>query len=99
VNAGGGNGIVGRIDIDGTTFWSQTIEGTDGIGVDYSVSATVSVGSTVDFVIDPFLANDRGDGTNFTATITQVPEPSTLILAALGMLGLLGFRWRRRSRA
>ena len=28
--------------------------------------------------------------------VTLVPEPSTLTLAALGLLGLLGWRWRRR---
>ncbi|NQT13760.1 MAG: LamG domain-containing protein [Planctomycetes bacterium] len=31
-----------------------------------------------------------------TPSSAQVPEPSTLLLAAIGLLGLLGWRWRRR---
>ena len=28
---------------------------------------------------------------------TVVPEPSTLVLATIGLLGLLGWGWRRRK--
>jgi len=31
--------------------------------------------------------------------VESVPEPSTLLLAALGLLGLLGFGRRKRRRA
>ena len=32
------------------------------------------------------------------STVTVIPEPSTLALTALGLLGLLTFAWRRRGR-
>jgi hypothetical protein len=42
-----------------------------------------------------------GAGTQhgFLATLTTVPEPSTLFLVGIGTLGASGFAWRRRSLA
>jgi hypothetical protein len=39
-----------------------------------------------------------GDGV-FTApaSVSSVPEPSSVVLLALGSLGLLGYGWRRRN--
>ena len=47
------------------------------------------------------LTNNAGSGTTGfgEAAFEVVPEPSTLTLAALGMLGLLAYGWRRRSAA
>jgi hypothetical protein len=38
-------------------------------------------------------------GVSFTAGPTSVPEPSTLSLAAMGLLLTLGLAWRRRAAA
>ncbi len=40
----------------------------------------------------------RNPSGNVEAWIATVPEPSTFILAVLGLLGLLGIAWRRRAR-
>jgi hypothetical protein len=32
-------------------------------------------------------------------TVTPIPEPSSLVLFSLGILGLIGYCWRRRKRA
>ena len=32
------------------------------------------------------------------AALTAIPEPSTVILAAMGLIGLAAFGWRRRKR-
>ena len=50
-------------------------------------------GSTSTFVA-PGFSLDYGSFTN--GTITVVPEPSTLALAAFGFAGLAAWRWRRR---
>ncbi len=87
-----GDGTIGRIFVDGVEIYARL---TDGNSFGYSILADVNVGSQVDFVIDAGLANDQAnDGTTFTAIIdhvTVVPEPATLTLAAIGLVG-----WRRR---
>jgi len=91
------DGTIGRIIVDGTEIYARL---TNGNSFSYSILADVNVGSKVDFVIDAGLADHQGnDSTTFTAAIdevTVVPEPSTLFLAALGLLGLLAGRRRRR---
>jgi hypothetical protein len=73
-----GDGIVGAIVVDGTTVFSRQIAATDGVGVTYSVVATVVPGSVIDFIITPGAASaDGNDGTRLTATIIlNESEPS-----------------------
>jgi len=40
---------------------------------------------------------DQGSMSNVEFNVTPVPEPSTLILAVLGFLGIGLFHWRRRT--
>ncbi|MCI0681621.1 MAG: SBBP repeat-containing protein, partial [Gemmataceae bacterium] len=73
-----GDGIRGRIFVDGVEVYNQTIAGTDGVGVTYSVTVSVSAGMPIDFLIDP-ITHAGQDGTRFTATITTADdsEPHT----------------------
>ena len=48
------------------------------------------------------LAGQPGFVSGFSVTyhgISDVPEPSTWILMGTGLVGLLGYRWRRREKA
>lgn len=69
-NTGGGDGITGHILVDGVKVFSQALGASDSTGVNYSISATVKVGSVVDFAIEPG-GTDHFDGTDFTAIITR----------------------------
>jgi len=68
----GFDGFTGHILVDGTPVYSQLIEGSDPEGVHYTVNANVSVGSVVDFAVQPG-ASDCNDHARFTATITICP--------------------------
>jgi len=64
-----GNGVEGRIIVDGSTVWTHRLSVADTTGITTNVSATVHPGSTVDFVLDPYLSDDVADLSTFTATI------------------------------
>jgi hypothetical protein len=70
LNGGSGNGIFGRIFVDGIQIYNVNIHNGDSIGVDYVVSVGVGIGTVIDFAIDPKSSNDLADGTKFTATIS-----------------------------
>lgn len=86
-----GNGIIGRIFVDGVELISQYIDAADFTGVNYNIQALVSVGSIVDFVIDPSQSSDISDHVRFTARIS--PEPNSGVFLLLGLTGLV--LWRR----
>lgn len=63
----------------------------------YGSLLSLSVGDRIDFTVgrgqnDTFIS----DSTGLVATINFVPEPSSLILAALGIVGLAAWRWQRK---
>jgi RHS repeat-associated protein len=66
-----GNGVVGKVIVDGVELWSQSIESNNTQGSSYKVKATVKAGSVVDFALDPKSSNDISDSTVFTASISQ----------------------------
>ncbi len=82
-NIGGGDGVVGRILVDGREVYSRAVAGTDADGADYSVSVAVTTGSFVDFALDSG-TNPRSDWGTFTAVIFTVPGPPTLFSAVSG---------------
>ena len=68
---GDSSGVAGYIHVDGVTRWAWYIEGWDDVGTDVDKVVTVNVGSTVDFLLDPWESNDLSDRSYFYATISQ----------------------------
>jgi hypothetical protein len=77
VEPDGSNGVEAFILVDKVEVYSVVIDGEDAAGVSYETPpATVVVGSTVDFVLDPLESNDHHDLTRFTAVIERIPSQS-----------------------
>ena len=76
VNIGCGGDVNARIFVDGVQIFSRVVAGS---GYGFAVPATVSVGSKIDFAIDPN-GSDGCDNTRFTATI--YPAAPSVALAA-----------------
>lgn len=84
------NGFVGRavnqyIDATGT---NPTAE--------YSATLTLGAGQVLDFVTAPDMTYGFNT-TGINVTISTIPEPSTLVLSVLGIIGLLAYAWRRQK--
>ena len=82
-----------RIRIDGIEVWTASASITT--PTNYDINVLVNAGSFVDFMIDPHQSIDVSDQPYFTATIT--PEPGTVALLALPILGFIGCRRRPKS--
>jgi hypothetical protein len=73
-----GDGVVGRIFVDGTEVFQQTVIGG---GLDYSVTVPVNLGSRIDFALDPGpLGNDQCDAAGFTAKV-ETADPTVIVVA------------------
>jgi len=83
-----GDGILGAVVVDGTEVFSRQISATDGVGVNYSVTATVFPGSIIDLIITPSSASsDANDGTRLTATIIlNETEPGPILISPVEKL-------------
>lgn len=93
-NVSQGNGVIARIFVDGIQVHTTLLD--DGAAdVHYSLDVNALVGSTIDFIVDPRSSNDIRDTTRFTATITTVPEPNSLLLLS-SLFGLVVFSRRTR---
>lgn len=71
---GESNGVAAYIYVDDVLSWAWFLEGWDDKGITYSKRFTVAEGSTVDFVIDPWQADDRSDRSRLTAQVWSVVE-------------------------
>ena len=61
--------------VDGERVYDTFIAGDDGGGRAYKVDATLKIGSTVDFVLDPHEGEDHHDLSRFTGIVVRV-EPA-----------------------
>lgn len=57
---------------------------------------SVTAGDMLYLQVDPSAANNWYDYTGATFTISEVPEPSTMILLSCGLISLLAYAWRKR---
>jgi hypothetical protein len=65
------NGVDALVYVDGALLYTTFIGGVDGGGLSYEVNASVKLGSSVDFVLDPHDGDDHNDLSRFTAVITR----------------------------
>jgi hypothetical protein len=89
-------GVTVTLAKNGLSLFSDFVASEGGIpSVSVARQMTLAAGDTLDFVV-----NSRGshwnDPTQLDATITTVPEPTTLALSLSGLLGLLAYAWRKR---
>jgi hypothetical protein len=68
----GGDGVVGHILVDGVEVFSQFVDGSDTVGVDYSFSEAVAIGSTVDIALSWF-STPLFDSTDFNVCVSTLP--------------------------
>ena len=81
----------GVVDIGDFTLWADAFGNTgSGLPEDLTVDGVVDIG---DFTI---WADHFGNTANVPGIPSAVPEPSSLLLCALGAMGLLAVTWRRR---
>ena len=89
-----------RTPIDLTTASVFTLESFFASDFSYSIDPQFFDGSNIVRFEASFEDVSISGGSSFKLGVVEsVPEPSTLLLAALGLLGLLGFGRRRRRRA
>ena len=74
-----------HILVNGTSFFDGLVWGTDSV-VSFDQPLQLNVGDVLDFAVGPFGGNWGWDTTGLSATITPVPEPSTIGLFAAGLL-------------
>lgn len=66
-----GNGVTGRIFINGVQVWAQSIAGNNTSGITYSFNFSFPPNSTIDWAIDPVLGDEECDYSVFSATLSR----------------------------
>jgi uncharacterized protein (TIGR03437 family) len=86
-----GTGVFGRIYLNQSLIYEHFLTSTDGIGVDYVLTAQVKPGDTLDFGVAPN-KTDSYDSTTFSAYIAQIagtgPYVTSVSNAASGQAGI-----------
>ena len=60
-------------------------------------NVAVSAGTMLYLQIGPGTINHWYDTTGVSFTVTQTPEPSTIVILLTGVIGLLAYAWRKRK--
>ena len=68
----GGDGVLGKIYLNGTELWSRSIAAKDATGVNYDLSFQVHRGDRIDFVLEP-KKTDFYDSSYLAAVISRNP--------------------------
>jgi hypothetical protein len=67
-------GVEASVVVDGAELYRKVIGGQDSAGTSYEVRAAIVLGSTVDFVLDPYESSDHNDLTRFTGIVARPVE-------------------------
>ena len=92
----GGNGVSARVEVDGVAHYGTSTNDTPFVGL---FNAPATRYATISSFLTAFDASGGIPDVSYTAqfTTTVVPEPRSLILTCLGLIGLLVVRGLRRN--
>jgi hypothetical protein len=96
-------GIGPNYDISGLHSFSTVLDTTTALwSLQFKVDGVTKLTSA--YTANPAIAcillgNDYATGTvdNLTLSVANVPEPGTVVLLAMGLVGLLAYAWRKRK--
>jgi len=86
-------GLIGVPVSNGTTTSYSWTPGASSSSLSFTNASTFSIGQTLDVTLG---ANDSVTLT-INTTVVPTPEPSTMAIASLGALGMIGYGLRRRK--
>lgn len=92
--------LTGMVALTDSYHMLTAFVGTDGSVADgrftYDKTLHLTAGQNVDFVIESGCYSGV-QRLGLDVTITALPEPSSILLAACGLIGLLVYAWRKRN--
>jgi hypothetical protein len=90
LSSGGSVGLLGNIDSTSTPMQSMINTGTNVQSLTYVRGSTYSLTAASEIAL-----TNTADIANYSATVTVVPEPSSLVLLGLGIIGIACYQWRK----